>query len=147
MISDKLKKERKARHESRLNMYRACVDCVGRVFSQGRHKILDITDQTMSDKTYTNFAGHISSDITMLMRINDETAFRSAVAKLRVIQQDGDNYGDMSNEEIALHIKPRDVQTLSDFDRWQKALNDHDFERLSPRFTNPDVPPVEFKAE
>lgn len=138
MISDKLKKQRQERCQSRLNMYRSHLDKIERVTHNGPYKILDISDQTMAGKTYTNFAGHISSDITMVLRINDETAFRSAISKLRIVQQEGNNYGDMSNEEIALHIKPRDVQSLADFDRWQKALNDHDLDRLSSQIQSVD---------
>lgn len=148
MLSKALKKIRDAKRESRLEMYRAYDAFIPRdkVRPDGQ-KILSIVDQTLADETYRNYAGHISNDITIVLRVNDETAFRSSLAKLKLLQQEGNDYGDMSNEEIALHIKPRDVQTLSDFDRWQKALNDHDFERLSSRFTNPDVPPVDTKTE
>lgn len=144
MLSKALKKIRDAKRESRLEMYRAYDAFIPRekVRPDGQ-KILSIVDQTLADETYRNYAGHISNDITIVLRVNDETAFRSSLAKLKLLQQEGNNYGDMSNEEIALHIKPRDVQTLAEYDRWQRALAEHDFDNLSRLIPESLVEPVE----
>lgn len=95
-------------------------------------KVLSPVDQTMIESGMFNHAGHLTSEITNLLRMHDETMLRSALAKLKQVQVAGNNYGDMSNEEIVARIKPREVQTVVEYDRFQSALEQMEYDRLSP---------------
>lgn len=130
MVSDKIKKERLVRMAVRVNQYSSSVNpiLIGPDCPQSRR--LSIVDQTPGSKEFMNFAGLVTSDITMLMRMNDETMLRSALANVKILQERGDNYGDMSKEEICAHVRPRGVQTVAEFDAWQSRLSEMDYDKL-----------------
>lgn len=131
MLSEKLKKERELRNASRRTMYRLPFTEIPRPYVYGDRKIISPVDQTLNSQEYINFAGHISNDITIILRVNDETAMRAALSKVRLLQQSNDNFGEMSNEEIIMYIKPRNVQTLAEIEKWHTAIAEHDFDKLS----------------
>lgn len=123
MLDKNKLKERALRAVTRLTQYYTSVEPVKRCTAIHGKKVLSITDQTPGSKEFTNFAGLVTSDITMLMRMNDETMLRSALQNMKILQERGDNYGEMTNEEICAYIRPRGVQTLAEFDCWFKHVD------------------------
>lgn len=122
-------KERLAKATSRLFQYYSHVSRPSRLMEIHGKRVLSIVDQTPGSKEFMNFAGLVTSDITMLMRMNDETMLRSALANVKILQERGDNYGEMTNEEICSYIRPRNVQTLAEFDCWFKHVDGETIEK------------------